>query len=611
MSSSRRNSGGFRLQSMIQALNKDSEEGRQTAGKRVEFDTKTSSSRPEKRPKEIESTNLSPQESRAEGAIESKRLSSSGKYQHFDQVDRNLVSDSRKMERLPVFLNEFPQGKSLADTVAFLNQVMRDEGLVDKHTPKAIISYRSGDPSGYCVLDMATAECQKKICWLNAIPWSNSGIIKIGRNWTGCIKPQFDSWAIYRAQGDATRVRLFLRDPPTKAKNEILSFFNAKLSEYGLTRRGEFGVLRYRYEGAGPNLVGVLEVANAEVRDKIFCLNGVGGWRKDPSYRFNLFPHKRYTGPPPKYQCFGDFLKDYESRAGRLDGQFYEPPASNPTQSYKSNEYHEYTDRSSDNFVYGSNHRRCADRSDGHYHRNDNRDWNNSDRVHQAPGPQPNCRFASNEHDDGQIQISSEEMEGSTYSNLNHSVQNYEHYGNDRRSYDGQNRPLSFNANDRLPLDEHNENDELKKKIAELQESNNSLTQNLSEKTQAANYFQSMLTIVKNDLSETQGQLNSVHASWQEQTIEIESKDAQIAELQGCINELNAKVGERKRALSAQSQALLDEAMRRQAASAILDQYQIDNMKQQARLDAAIAALKSTGPKKEEQNDSGHSSGSV
>lgn len=550
-----------------------------------DVNTADDSSSPEKRPEKRPTS----QETRTEETIVPKPLSTNERHQHLYRGDRNSPSESRTEGRFPILLTQYPLGKTISDTVAFLNQVMKDEELLDKHTPKAIISHHCRDSSGHCVLEMANPEVQKKICWLSSIPWSGFGIINVGRDWTGSVRPQYTSYAVYKAHGDVASVRVYLCNPPTNGKQEIRDFFNAKLWEYGLARRDEFGVLRYKHGGLGGTRVGVLEVASSKMREKLLYLNGVGGW-KDPAYRFVLCPHQQYTGPPPKYRHFKDFLKDFENKTRRLDGQLYGSLTSN------RNKYDEHMGRRNDDCSYTSNprcvhsgycenklsFRHLDDRtcrpfygSPNHKPHCNNRDANSNDRFRQTPNSQPNRRSGSNGRESYQ-----------------------------RRDDGPQNGSPSSDAKSHLSQNEVIENEELKKRVAQLEKLNNSLTQNLTEKTEAAKDFQSQLNSAKKELATTQNTLNNVHTSWQEQTREIASKDAQIAELQGCVSALKTNVGESKRALDAQSQALLDETMKRRATGAILDQFQIENMKQQARLHAAISALQSTDPMKELQNES-------
>mmetsp|Transcript_34415 Transcript_34415/g.83554 ORF Transcript_34415/g.83554 Transcript_34415/m.83554 type:complete len:712 (+) Transcript_34415:1424-3559(+) len=493
------------------------------------------------------------------------------------ETNPTVALNGQRKEQFPVSLKRYPQSKSVADTVAFLNQVMKDEGLIDKHTPKAILSYRCEFPSGYCFLEMANPEVQKKICWLNGIPWSTFGIIIIGHDWSGSIKPQYNSWAIYKAQGDANRVQVFLRNPPTKAKNEILDFLNAKLWEYGLARRDEFGVLRFNYLGPGSNLVGGLEVASPEMREKLLYLNGIGGW-KDPAYRFILFPHVHYKGPPPKYRNFSDFLKGFEIQ---------NPSLSESSHQFESSEHDDIRNPSSGGQV----------EAQGSHCSKSNRRGVSASYYGPCVGlpmsEESNRLFAapSGQNENSSRSLDPQIAASPTY-RTEHPVPTFENNG------DMNQQLLASNSNYQL-ASQKDETEQLRKQVADLQKSNEHLKKSLSDKTQAANYFQSLLSKVKEELETAKGQLGDVHQSWQEQAQVIVDKDAQLAESQGRIDELKECAAKREKALAAQSQALLNETMNRQKAEGMLGLLQMENMKQQARILAALSALNPPDSKKE------------
>jgi archaellum component FlaC len=99
------------------------------------------------------------------------------------------------------------------------------------------------------------------------------------------------------------------------------------------------------------------------------------------------------------------------------------------------------------------------------------------------------------------------------------------------------------------------------------------------DKTQAANGFQSMLHEVNEKLVTIEGQLGAVHRSWQGQTQVIASKDAEVAELQGRVDELSECVNTRNMELAAISQAFRNETKKRQKSEAILDLIQMEHIK--------------------------------
>ncbi|CAJ1949528.1 unnamed protein product [Cylindrotheca closterium] len=466
------------------------------------------------------------------------------------KINPPMVPDDQKKECVIVHLVHRPKCKSVADTVDFLNQVMRDEGFVDQQTTKAIVSYRSEQRT--VVLEMLNIELQKKICWLNAIPWSNFGIIRIsGPDWS--IKPQYNSWAVFKAQGDRCLIRVYLRNPPNWYKDhDLVQFFNSAMWRFGLARKDELGVLRFQF--LTPN-VGSFEVPNGAMQEKLLYLNGIGGCTEDPNYRFHLEPHQSYVGPAPKYKWFSEFLKNFEIQ---------NPSPSRSAYQFERSGRDATRDPSCDDQAQGSPFSKSNDRSYPNLHLPIAASPNRS-KDHHVP------TFV--ESDRGRKQLFDEAAH----------------------------RSLGSNSRNQLASQVKDENAQLRKQVADLQKSNGDLKKSILDSTHAANGFRSLLSEVKEKLATTTWQLDAVHQSWQEQTQVIASKDAELAELQGRVDKLSECADQSDKELAAKSQALLIETTKRQKAEKIVGLILTGNRKKQARINSAMAALNRPKSTKKEE----------